>query len=139
MNPSRRQFLVQLSVLGGAALLSQVGARADDPASVWVPIGAAKQFTKSDFTRVTLPKAQKEAVLWVTEAADGSYLALSSRCTHKGCEVDWQKSDAQFVCPCHRGRFDAQGNNVGGPPPRPLPAFATRAEKDGTLSVQIPA
>ncbi len=44
--------------------------------------------------------------------------ARSSRCTHMGCPV--QLAQSGFVCPCHNGRYDSDGRNIGGPPPKPM-------------------
>jgi Rieske Fe-S protein len=41
-------------------------------------------------------------------------------CTHYGCIVVWKDEDSAYVCPCHHGRFDADGQPIMGPPPRPL-------------------
>jgi cytochrome b6-f complex iron-sulfur subunit len=42
------------------------------------------------------------------------------RCTHMGCVVRWRPEAEVYVCPCHDGRFDAEGRVLSGPPPRPL-------------------
>jgi cytochrome b6-f complex iron-sulfur subunit len=49
--------------------------------------------------------------------------AVSGVCTHLGCVVRWQSSRRQFFCPCHGGRFSAEGNVLGGPPPRALDTY----------------
>jgi cytochrome b6-f complex iron-sulfur subunit len=46
----------------------------------------------------------------------GRLVALSNVCPHLGCKVHYQASDAQFVCPCHQGVFDQQGQPLAGPP-----------------------
>ena len=43
-------------------------------------------------------------------------LALSDVCPHLGCKVHWESNAGEFVCPCHNGHFDAEGNPVSGPP-----------------------
>jgi Rieske Fe-S protein len=45
---------------------------------------------------------------------------VSATCTHASCRVEWQPSDRNFQCPCHRGRYDIDGQVVSGPPPRAL-------------------
>ena len=49
-----------------------------------------------------------------------SVTARMLRCTHMGCVVRWQASADEYFCPCHQGRYDANGNPIAGPPPRPL-------------------
>lgn len=47
-------------------------------------------------------------------------IARSLLCTHQGCEVFWAESTGDYVCPCHDGRFDAEGRPLYGPPRLPL-------------------
>jgi cytochrome b6-f complex iron-sulfur subunit len=54
-------------------------------------------------------------------------VARSLLCTHTGCLVKWKEDRHEYVCACHGGRFDENGEVVEGVPPRPLP----------TLPVQI--
>jgi Rieske Fe-S protein len=63
-----------------------------------------------------------------TEPADqwNQYIALSSRCAHVGCPVNYVTAAQSFVCPCHGGVYDFRGLRTGGPPPRPLDRFYTR-------------
>jgi len=56
--------------------------------------------------------------------ADGRVTARSLWCTHVGCEVAWSEQQSAYLCPCHDGRFGADGAVLGGPPTRPLPTLA---------------
>lgn len=51
---------------------------------------------------------------------DGSLHALSARCTHMGCLVDFNAAERAWECPCHGSRFDTDGKVVQGPATRPL-------------------
>ncbi len=75
----------------------------------------------------------------VFRLADGSYRALSARCTHLNCTVQFQKEKERIWCACHNGVYDINGRNVSGPPPRPLERYevvikgdAIYARKEGT-------
>ncbi|HEX5322678.1 MAG TPA: Rieske (2Fe-2S) protein [Capsulimonadaceae bacterium] len=134
---TRRSFLLRLAVLGGAvAALPTIGCA--EASGAWIPLGPASKFKKGDFTPVQLTGKYSGTQIFVAQQADNSYLALSSRCTHRGCVVGWNGQQKQFICPCHGGRFDQTGKNVGGPPPSPLPQFATRVDEHGILNVQAP-
>jgi glycine/D-amino acid oxidase-like deaminating enzyme/nitrite reductase/ring-hydroxylating ferredoxin subunit len=51
---------------------------------------------------------------------DGALHAVSSRCTHLGCQVVWNSAERTWDCPCHGSRFDVDGDVLNGPAVRPL-------------------
>ncbi len=55
-----------------------------------------------------------------------SFIAISTRCAHLGCPVRFVKAAGNFICPCHGGVYDFEGQVIGGPPVRPLDRFQTR-------------
>lgn len=71
----------------------------------------------------------------IFQPPDGELQALSAICTHGQCNVHYRPEENDIFCGCHDGRFDANGINVEGPPPRPLRKFYIREENDGTLFV----
>jgi len=68
----------------------------------------------------------------------GQLHALSAICTHMGCIVKWHPELNEFICPCHRGVYGIDGNNISGPPPRPMGKLAIKV-RDGNVYVMIPA
>jgi len=65
-----------------------------------------------------------------------SFTAFNATCTHLGCLVKWETASSEFVCPCHLGRYDANGRPTSGPPPLPLRKCAVSVTGD-TLTVSI--
>ena len=59
--------------------------------------------------------------------------ALSARCTHLGCAVSFERASGELVCPCHGGRFAADGRVLAGPPPSPLAAFEVTDAGDAVV------
>jgi thiosulfate dehydrogenase [quinone] large subunit len=53
---------------------------------------------------------------------NGQFVAYSSICTHAGCQVQFNPSGKDIVCPCHGAVYDPYNNArvVGGPAPYPL-------------------
>ncbi len=51
---------------------------------------------------------------------DAGLLAMSAICTHLRCIVRWNEAKRVFDCPCHGAHFNAVGEVLAGPPPRPL-------------------
>ena len=44
-----------------------------------------------------------------------SFVAISTRCAHLGCPVNYVSAAESFVCPCHGGVYDFQGKVQIGP------------------------
>ena len=62
----------------------------------------------------------------------GTLKAFDSKCTHAGCNVAFEGE--RIYCHCHGGTYDLDGQNIAGPPPRPLTELGV-AEEDGLLYV----
>jgi cytochrome b6-f complex iron-sulfur subunit len=52
--------------------------------------------------------------------------ARSLVCTHIGCIVRWDPAQNLYICPCHQGRFDEDGQVVDGPPTKQLAEITTQ-------------
>jgi len=61
--------------------------------------------------------------------------ALSARCAHLGCTVNWFGDLRIFKCPCHGSEYHSNGANFAGPAPRPLDRFRIELNADGQLVV----
>jgi Rieske Fe-S protein len=118
----RRVFLERMAFAAGAAPMIAGGALSvgcgpggPDDDSVAVPLA-------------DLAPGARTVVVWreqpveVLRQADGVRV-LSLLCTHFSCRVRWEESAGEYVCPCHDGRFDADGRPIAGPPDAPLRAI----------------
>lgn len=65
--------------------------------------------------------------------ANGEFKAFSATCTHLDCTVQYRSDFGQIWCACHNGKYDLNGRNVSGPPPRPLDAFQVTIQGDDVL------
>lgn len=61
--------------------------------------------------------------------------ALSARCAHLGCTINWFADLRVFKCPCHGSEYHSNGVNFAGPAPRPLDRFRIALSADGQLVV----
>lgn len=63
-------------------------------------------------------------------------VVFSSVCTHLGCMVNWDNNKKEFLCPCHGGKYDINGEVISGPPPGPLMKLPLEI-RDGKVYVGI--
>ena len=103
--------------------ITPVAAKNTTPVSVLV--GKATDFAEGT---VRIVRVDRDPVLLI-HSATGQFRALSARCTHLGCVVQYQESpQPHFACNCHGSQFDFNGVNIAGPAPRPLPPFRVTLE-----------
>ncbi|MGR3311610.1 MAG: ATP-binding cassette domain-containing protein [Candidatus Brocadiales bacterium] len=94
----------------------------------WVEIGDTAGFSPGapsmeDVTLVVRDgwaKVRKSQNVFVIKDESGQFVIFSNSCTHLGCAVRWIGDKKHFLCPCHNGIFDFNGNVIAGPPPKPL-------------------
>lgn len=73
----------------------------------------------------------KPVILVRTQA--GELRAYSATCTHLDCTVQFRKDFGVIWCACHNGKYDLNGRNISGPPPRPLTEFRVVVQGEDVL------
>lgn len=51
---------------------------------------------------------------------NGKVYAVQTRCTHLGCQLEWNPDEKSWDCPCHGSRFDYQGRLIDNPAKKSL-------------------
>ena len=74
--------------------------------------------------------------LYICHLDDDGFLAVSLRCTHLGCSVEWDKEKKEFLCPCHHSMFNIRGEVLNPPATRPLDYYPLKIE-DGKILVDL--
>ena len=46
---------------------------------------------------------------------EGEVHFVSTRCTHLGCQLEWNQNESTWDCPCHGSRFDYKGHVLNNP------------------------
>jgi cytochrome b6-f complex iron-sulfur subunit len=75
----------------------------------------------------------KEVVVIRDDKNPKKLVAVSHKCTHQGCSVDWKADSGKFVCPCHAAEFDSSGKVLSGPAPTPLKSYQVKIVGDKVL------
>lgn len=133
---NRRSFLLYTV----AASVTAVGLRAEN---LYMPAKKPKVFTadlNSELRELNDSKiAENVVVVRMKEGNEpGSFIALSSKCTHRGCKVKFDKELNHFKCPCHKSEFGTDGEVVKGPAKKALQKYTVTIEGN-TLTVKTDA
>ena len=94
----------------------------------------ASQFGGDRFLLVDAPGFQLP--LYVFRHDDGTYSAVSTRCMHRGCEVE--PNAGHLVCPCHGSEYANDGAVLKGPTREPLRRYPLLVE-GGNLVIDLSA
>lgn len=63
--------------------------------------------------------------------------AISRRCTHLGCTVNYHEKDRIVECPCHQSRFTTSGKVLHGPAKKHLTNYKVEKLDTGGYIVTI--
>ena len=69
----------------------------------------------------------------LVHTAQGEFKAFSAVCTHLECIVQYRDDTKQIWCACHNGQYNLSGQNIGGPPPRPLEEYKVNTRGDDVV------
>jgi Rieske Fe-S protein len=69
----------------------------------------------------------------LVRTASGELKAFSATCTHLDCIVQYRPDMKMIWCACHNGQYNLSGQNVGGPPPRPLEEYTVNTRGDDVV------
>ena len=129
----RRTFLKQMEVLAGSAmcgalpLLGGCAARAryltptvvGDRLAVRVADAIAAGGLLVEDPRSDLP-------IFLRRTPGGDYTAVSTKCGHRGCQVE--PAADRMACPCHGSEYTFEGAILQGPTQRALTRFRVTAD-----------
>jgi menaquinol-cytochrome c reductase iron-sulfur subunit len=145
---SRREFVAIVTAATGTVMGVLVGlpaigyliapARQKTTTDVWIPAGPVENYpvlepTLFNFNRTKIngwETTVNSYGVYIVKQVDGSCLALSNKCTHLSCRVNWTPDSEAYICPCHNAYFTIDGAIIKGPQPRPLDQYETKIEND---------
>jgi menaquinol-cytochrome c reductase iron-sulfur subunit len=115
-------FALRPTVGGSTERWIRAGEMADLPPGV--PVPRVLSVSRADGWY----RERARQTVFLVRAGERDVKAFSATCTHLGCQVRWDAEAKTFNCPCHGGAYDANGQVVDGPPPRPLDRIETRVD-----------
>ena len=115
-------FVSQLEAKNKSALMQPISINLSDPGNV--------SLTKVGGSTKIINPADKKRPIIVTRISETVYTALSSRCTHLGCELSLPEKNI-ITCKCHKSQFDLNGKVLHKPAKKSLKAFS--AKLDGSI------
>ena len=134
---SRRDFAKFLVLTSGAMtagqvyLVAQSAVRQAETPAEPMKIARADEVKVGDVVQFEYPHPGEPCLL--ARLDDGKLVAFGQKCTHLACAVTPDLPAGKFVCPCHKGYFDAEtGRPLAGPPRRPLERI-TLEVRDGVI------
>lgn len=148
---SRREFVSIVTAATGTVMGALIGIPAIGyliapalqkvSADAWIPAGPIANYPVGVPTLFNFNRTKIDG--WVTTVnsfgvyiilqPDGSILALSNKCTHLSCRVNWKPDASAYICPCHDAYFDINGEKIKGPQPRALDRYETKVEDNNLL------
>jgi cytochrome b6-f complex iron-sulfur subunit len=135
--PSKRDFL-QMILTGGivaflGAVLYPILSYLIPPKQAEVEVTSVKAGKLSEMEQDSgkIVKFGTKPVILVR--TNNEVRAFSATCTHLDCTVQYRKDFASIWCACHNGKYDLNGRNISGPPPRPLDEFRVVVQGDDIL------
>jgi Rieske Fe-S protein len=135
---SRRDFLNYILSVGffgwiGAILYPLysylIPPKSPDVDAANISIGKASEIENNSSKMFKL--GNKPGILIKTK--EGELKAFEATCTHLDCTVQYNKDENVIWCACHNGKYDLNGTNISGPPPKPLTAFKIVVQKDEVI------
>jgi Rieske Fe-S protein len=149
INTERRTFIKTAALTSVAAVITAVPLASyliapslKKGTGKWLDFGPAEDLKPASVEMLSYEFMVKDGWLvlpqrgfvWAKTESSGELRVFSSTCTHLACNVIWREEEEVFVCPCHSGRFNAEGKNIAGPPTRPLAVLEHKVE-GGNLKV----
>jgi Rieske Fe-S protein len=132
----RRRFLKQMEVLAGGVMCGALPLLANGCAA------RARYLTPTVLgDRLGVPVANADVAggllvedprsdlpIYLRRTSAGAYTAVSTKCGHRGCEVE--PAPDRMACPCHGSEYTFTGAILQGPTERPLTRFRVTSDAE---------
>ena len=129
----RRAFIKKSAVWSGYALAA---------VAIGFPVFSFVGFRKITKKKIVFPP---DSQLASVNFKEGAYLlsykkefhALSARCPHLGCTVNFDTVSKTFNCPCHGSAFNLSGKWISGPARKNLQPLPIKKNANGDIETVL--
>jgi nitrite reductase/ring-hydroxylating ferredoxin subunit len=131
----RRRFLKQMEVLAGGVMMcgalpllaSGCAARARYLTPTIVGDRLGVPVASADVAGGLLVEdPRSDLPIYLRRTSPGAYTAVSTKCGHRGCQVE--PAADKMACPCHGSEYTFTGEILQGPTERPLTRFRVTSD-----------
>jgi menaquinol-cytochrome c reductase iron-sulfur subunit len=150
VDQNRRSFVKTAALIGGSAVVTGVplvsyftAPALSKGTGKWIEFGPIEDLNPGSIAMLSYEFLIKDGwlvlpqrgIVWAKTGAGDKLTVFSSICTHLSCNVIWLEEAKVFECPCHAGKFDANGQPIAGPPTKPLTVLEHKVEDDQLLAL----
>ena len=135
---NRRRFLQQVEVIAGGMictavplLVSACAARVKYATPVALGDRLAVRVADVVGGGVLVQDPRADLPIYLRRSDASGYTAVSTRCTHRGCQVE--PSAERMVCPCHGSEYTFAGDVLHGPAERALTRYRVTADAESVF------
>jgi len=109
-----------------------------------LPIGKPQQVVIRDISRDAWTLHPDEVIgrVWLVRRSEDQVDAFTTICPHLGCSVNFEEQERHFLCPCHGGTFNLDGQRAetpgrSNPAPRGMDHLACRRDPANPEFLQV--
>jgi menaquinol-cytochrome c reductase iron-sulfur subunit len=109
----------------------------------WRPLGPLIDFSVGSVSEAICspevgvwPRPFNKQAVFVWRPSEAEIVVFSRSCTDLGCALNHDTASGCYLCPCHGGIFDQDGQRLAGPPNRPMHRYAHRL-RNGVLEINL--
>ena len=116
-----------LILLGGLALFF--------PILRFVGFHVPRKPQKFEIGQKLLPGKVFLAPQFVLFATEQKAWAVSRKCTHLGCTLNYSETEGILICPCHQSHFSQEGLVISGPAQKPLKIYEVEKREESPFFI----
>lgn len=116
-----------LIFLGGIALI--------EPLARFIGFHIPRKPLRIEVTQQVEPGDFLVTPHFILFSAETSAWAVSRKCTHLGCTLNYSENEGRLICPCHQSHFSKEGLVLKGPAQKALTIYDAERRENSPFFV----